>query len=96
MTWRRSGESTDDYLSARENRLEDALVLCYAAIAGAEAAARREQLDPAPWYTEQAAIIHRKLGQHAEEVAVLRRYLAACPPDRRNGRIKERLEKLST
>ncbi|MFB9309792.1 hypothetical protein BJY17_000751 [Agromyces hippuratus] len=78
----------------REDRLEDALVLCYAAIAGAEAAARREKLDPAPWYTEQAAIIHRKLGQRAEEVAVLRRYLAACPPDRRNGRIKERLEKL--
>lgn len=77
----------------REGRLEDALVLCYAAIDGAEAA--RDGREPAPWYTEQAAIVHRKLGQHDEEVAVLRRWLSACPPDRREGsRVKERLDKL--
>lgn len=79
----------------RERRLEDALVLCYAAIDGAEA--NREGREPAPWYTEQAAIIHRKLGQRDEELAVLRRWLAACPPERRDGsRIGERLTKLST
>lgn len=78
----------------REGRLEDALVLCYAAIEGAEA--NREGREPAPWYTEQAAIIHRKLSQHDEENAVLQRWLAACPPERRDGsRIKERLSKLN-
>ena len=78
----------------RDGRMEDALMLCYAAIQGAEEA--REGREPAPWYTEQAAIIHRKLGQRDDEVAVLRRWLAICPPDRREGsRIKQRLEKLA-
>lgn len=77
----------------REGRLEDALVLCYAAIEGAEA--NREGREPAPWYTEQAAIIHRKLGQRDKEIAVLQRWVAVCPPERREGsRIKERLDKL--
>lgn len=79
----------------REGRLEDALTLCYAAIDGAEASAMREGLEPAPWYTEQAAIIHRKLQQHDQEIAVLERWVNACPPGRRDGsRIKERLDKL--
>ena len=74
--------------------MEDALVLCYAAIDGAEA--NREGREPAPWYTEQAAIIHRKLGQRDKEIAALERWLAACPPERRDGsRIKERLSKLN-
>jgi hypothetical protein len=77
----------------REGRLDDALVLCYAAIEGAEA--NREGREPAPWYTEQAAIIHRKLGQRDKEIAVLERWFAACPPERRDGsRIGERLSKL--
>lgn len=77
----------------REGRLEDALTLCYAAIQGAEA--NREGREPAPWYTEQAAIIHRKLGQRDEEITALRRWIASCPPERREGsRIKERLDKL--
>lgn len=77
----------------REGRPEEALVLCYAAIEGAEA--NREGREPAPWYTEQAAIIHRKLGQRDKEIAVLERWLAACPPERRDGsRIAERLSKL--
>jgi hypothetical protein len=78
----------------RDGRLDDALVLCYAAIEGAEEA--REGREPAPFYTEQAAIIHRKLGQRDKEAAVLRRWLAYCPPERRKGSsIKERLDKLS-
>ncbi|WP_137844629.1 HIRAN domain-containing protein [Microbacterium sp. 2FI] len=77
----------------REGRIEDALVLCTAAIQGAEAA--REGREPAPWYTEQAAIIYRKLGRRDDEIAVLRRWLAVCPPERREGsRVKERLDKL--
>lgn len=79
----------------RKGRLDQALVLCNAAIEGAEAG--REGREPAPWYTEQAAIIHRKLGRRDEEIAVLRRWLAVCPPDRRDGsRIKERLDKLTS
>lgn len=77
----------------REERLDEALTLCYAAIDGAESA--REGREPAPWYTEQAAIIHRKLGQNDQEVAVLERWLNACPADRReNSGIAQRLEKL--
>lgn len=77
----------------REGRPEEALVLCYAAIEGAEA--NREGREPVPWYTEQAAIIHRKLGQRDKEIAVLERWLAVCPPERRDGsRIGERLSKL--
>jgi len=77
----------------REGRLDEALVLCHAAIEGAER--ERENREPAPWYTEQAAIVHRKLGQHDEEVAVLRRWLRACPVERRAGsRIQQRLTKL--
>lgn len=77
----------------REGRLDEALVLCYLAIEGSEAA--RDGREPAPWYTEQAAIIHRKLGQRDEEVAVLRRWVEACPPQRRAGsKIQERLDKL--
>lgn len=77
----------------RDGRLEEALELCLAAAEAAEAA--REGREPAPWYSEQAAIIHRKLGQRAEEIAVLTRWLTACPPERREGsRIQARLAKI--
>lgn len=36
-------------------------------------------LPPAPWYFEQAAIIHRKAQDPASEVAVLKRFLAGMP-----------------
>ncbi|MDT0168881.1 hypothetical protein [Pseudarthrobacter sp. BRE9] len=77
----------------REGRLNEALVLCYKAIEAAER--DRDGREPAPWYTEQAAIVHRKLGQKAEEIAVLKRWMAATPKSRRAGsRIAERLAKL--
>lgn len=77
----------------REGRLTEALALVYGAIEAAENS--REGREPAPWYTEQAAIIHRKLGERDKEEAVLRRWLAVCPPDRRAGSvIQERLNKL--
>lgn len=67
----------------REGRLEEALRLCYLAIDGAENAPGERE--PAPWYTEQAAIIHRKRGEREKELAVLQRWLAACPANRRQG-----------
>jgi len=77
----------------REGRLEDALVLCYTAIEGAEG--DRAGREPAPGYTEHAAIILRKLGRRDEEIIVLKRWLALCPPQYRDGsRIGERLAKL--
>jgi len=79
----------------RDGRLKEALTVCYAAIEGAERA--RQDREPAPWYTEQAAIIHRKRGERVEEEAVLRRWLKHCPADRRPGsKIQERLDKLGT
>lgn len=77
----------------REDRLEEALALCYKAIEAAESDAGSRE--PAPWYTEQAAIVHRKLRQRDEQIAVLKRWLAKCPKSRRSGsRIADRLAKL--
>lgn len=76
----------------REGRLAEALQLCYIAIEGAERA--REGREPAPWYTEQAAIILRKLGRRDEEIAVLERWLGATPAAHREGGIQQRLAKL--
>lgn len=78
----------------RDGRLEEALELCYKAIQGAETAARREKTSPPPFYTEQAAIIHRKLKQNDKEIAVLQRYVDACPPRYKDSGIKARLDKL--
>lgn len=77
----------------REGRLKEALILCYKAIEGAEMDSGDRE--PAPWYTEQAAIVHRKLGQKNEEAAVLKRWLDRCPKARRAGsNVAERLAKL--
>ncbi|SDL53506.1 hypothetical protein [Arthrobacter sp. ok362] len=76
----------------REGQFDEALVLCYKAEAAEGDAGGRE---PAPWYTEQAAIVHRKLSQKDEEIAVLKGWLAKCPKAHRSGsRIAERLAKL--
>lgn len=78
----------------REGRLEEALTLCLTAIEGAENAARRDKTSPPPFYTEQAAIVLRKLGRRDEEIEVLRRYVSACPPKYRDNSLKARLDKL--
>ena len=78
----------------RENRYAEALELCYAAIKGAEKG--RAGREPAPWYTEQAAIVHRQLGERDKEISVLKRWLRVCPPERREGSsIQQRLNKLT-
>ena len=76
----------------RQGKLEEALVVCYKAIEGAEGS---REFPPAPWYTNQAAIIHRKLGQRDQEIAVFERWLRLCPKEYREGSgINERLIKL--
>jgi len=77
----------------RDGRLEEALELCYAAIQGAEG--DRAGTAPAPWYTEQAAIIHRKLRQPGREAAVLERWLAFVPVEQRaSTKLGQRFAKL--
>lgn len=77
----------------REDRLQEALKLCYQAIEGAEKDSKGGT--PAPAYTEQAAIIHRKLGERDAEIAVLKRWLNRTPKAQRSGsKIAERLAKL--
>lgn len=79
----------------RDGRLQDALTLSYAAIEAAENEARHSRREPAPAYTLHAAVVHRKLGQHEEERAVLERWIAATPKDRRaDSKVAERLNKL--
>jgi hypothetical protein len=79
----------------RDGRLTEALELCYRSIDAAENAAALDGLEPPPWYTEQAAIIHRKLGDRDAEIAVLQRWIEACPPKRRAGsKIRQRLDRL--
>jgi hypothetical protein len=77
----------------RDGRLQDALHLSYRAIEGAEA--DRQGGMPAPWYFEQAAILHRKLGDLQGEIDVLERWLRYAPAgQKRTGKLAERLEKL--
>ncbi|WP_460464065.1 hypothetical protein [Arthrobacter pigmenti] len=77
----------------REGRLQEALELCYQAIAGAEKDTEGQM--PAPWYTKQAAIVLRKLGERDEEIAVLERWLRHTKAGLREGSdIAERLAKL--
>lgn len=82
----------------RQEKLVEALELCYIAIQGAEGAARRDGYGPpAPWYTEQAAIVHRKLGQRVEELEVLERYIAWLPgTSREQHPLARRLAKLQS
>ncbi|MFC8921689.1 hypothetical protein [Cellulosimicrobium sp. NPDC057127] len=79
----------------REARLDEALELCYAAIQGAEGDPIGGA--PAPWYTEQAAIVLRKLGDRDGEIKVLERYLAHLPAGQRaTSKLGLRLAKLTT
>jgi len=75
----------------RQGRLEEALVLAYQAIQGAEN--DRDGREPAPGHTIQAAILFRKLGRRDEEIQVLERWLALCPPGHRES--SEAYERLS-
>jgi hypothetical protein len=60
-----------------------ALDLVYALIIVAEREAAASGREPAPAYTERAAILHRKRKEYDREVAVLERWEMACPPERR-------------
>lgn len=63
----------------RAGNLVDALALLEQLMGAAEAEANNDRLVMPPWYAEQAAVAHRKLGDRAAEVAVLRRYVSPTP-----------------
>lgn len=54
----------------------------------------RDALFPAVWYYEQLAIIYRKQGRLADELAILLLANRRHPETRRVGRLGERLQKL--
>jgi hypothetical protein len=76
---------------------EQALPLLLEIIDAAERAAVIQGLEPPPGYTERAAVIYRRRGDLDAEVALLRRYLDACPPGRggMTTRIGQRLRRLT-
>lgn len=79
----------------REGNRQEALKLCYVAIESAEK--DKSGGCPAPAYTIDAAIIHRKLREPDKEVAVLKRWLAISPKRYREGsQVAERLAKIES
>lgn len=77
----------------RDDDNDEAMSLLMECIDATERDATANGWPPAPWYTEQAAIVLRKRGDLVAEVALLERFLAACPHDRPQVSIAERLVK---
>lgn len=77
----------------RAGELDEALVVIYGCMDAVEAEAALEGWQPAPWFYEQAAIVHRKRADYDAEVAVLERYLRVCGPLRPKRELADRLSK---
>lgn len=67
----------------RAGQGDEALAAVEVLIEAAEQEAQASGREPAPGYTERAAIIYRKRRDYAAEVAVLERWERACPPEQR-------------
>jgi len=69
----------------RAGRLDEAEALLLKLVAATKRESDRAKWGlPAPWYTQQLAIIYRKQRRHADEVAILEAYLASVSPRRRS------------
>lgn len=80
----------DEWRSA--GRDDEALDLLLEIIDAAERAAVVAGREPAPGYTKRAAVIYRRRKDFAAEVAIIERWEAACPPERRgSGATQSRL-----
>ncbi|MGW0039961.1 hypothetical protein [Gordonia sp. NPDC003376] len=77
----------------RAQRNDEALQLVLECVDAAERDARLRGHSPAPWYTEQAAILYRKAGNLGAEIRILERYRRACSPDQTDTTLAERLVK---
>jgi hypothetical protein len=76
----------------RSGNLSLAEQLCWKAIASAETESELERIGVPPWYYEQLAIVLRKQGRIAEEVAILERYARQRhAPGTGPSRLQERL-----
>ncbi|PWU46564.1 hypothetical protein DLJ47_32335 [Micromonospora sp. S4605] len=84
------GPVLDDLRS--QGRDDEALPLLLEIIDAAERAAKIKGVEPPPGWTKRAAIVIRRRKNYAAEVAVLQRYLAACPPGRGSSEIADRLQ----
>ena len=76
-----------------EKRDDEALELLLEIIDATERASQILGEVPPPAYTERAAIILRRKKDYAGEVAVLERWMAACPPGAGSDRFIGRLAK---
>ncbi|WP_164477838.1 hypothetical protein [Nocardioides pantholopis] len=82
----------------KDGRADEALALLEALIIAAEQEASISGREPAPAYTERAAIIHRKRRDYVAEIAAVERWINACPPEERGpgalqGKLAERLDR---
>jgi hypothetical protein len=77
----------------RDAQNDEAMDLLMECIDAAERDAVNNGWQPPTWYTEQAAIMLRKQGDLAGEVALLERFIAACPTGKPQTDIAERLAK---
>lgn len=87
-------DTLDEYRSAKRD--DEALSLLLDIIDAAERTARVSGREPAPGYTHRAAVIYRRRKDYDAEVAIIERWEAACPPERRGpgatqGKLAERL-----
>ena len=83
-----AGKTLPDWLEVvqaleRAGRWEEALQLVEVLIEAAEQEAARSGREPAPAYTERAAIMLRRRKDYDAEIQVLERWEAFCPPERR-------------
>jgi hypothetical protein len=82
--------STLGYLRGR-GADDEALPLLVECIEAAERAARVSGMEPAPGYTERAAIIYRRRKDYAREIEVIERWMSRCPPRYGSERLEKRL-----
>jgi len=77
-----------------EKKDDAALGILLECVDAAERVARVIGREPAPGYTERAAVIYHRRKEYAAEIAIIERWEAACPPERRGpGATQERLAK---
>lgn len=84
---------TLDELRSDTQRQDEYLALLFEIIDATEREALYSGLEPPPGYYTRAAIVYRKRGDLDAEIAVLERWMRVCPPDRRGGKVADRLTK---
>lgn len=84
---------TLDDLRSDPDRQEEYLALLLEIIDATERETLYSGLEPPPGYFTRAAIVYRKNGDIDAEIAVLERWMRTCPPDRRGGKVADRLAK---